>query len=217
MFSRIKDAPSNELCWAQLQFSIVLCARCQDVLQTRFYAELHRVLTFDLLSEKCLQRVLLRGYTENRVLQQSLWTGTNAILLLPFLMFFVFVVLLVMLFVGYEIFCGFLKKAFVCVRERERDALLKHSYLFKKNIYVWCGYLVSRVSTLGFCLLMLHWNVSDVNRIHNVIDSLLLSDLMRCLLYCAFKLCGFVFPLLLFWFSSCLIWIFYYICKGGNV
>lgn len=114
-------------------------------------------------------------------------------------------------------FLWLFKKKLLSVCERERDALLKHSYLFKKKIYVWCGYLVSRVSTLGFCLLMLHWNVSDVNRIHNVIDSLLLSDLMRCLLYCAFKLCGFVFPLLLFWFSSCLIWIFYYICKGGNV
>lgn len=114
-------------------------------------------------------------------------------------------------------FLWLFKKKLLSVWERERDALLKHSYLFKKNIYVWCGYLVSRVSTLGFCLLMLHWNVSDVNRIHNVIDSLLLSDLMRCLLYCAFKLCGFVSPLLLFWFSSCLIWIFYYICKGGNV
>lgn len=91
-------------------------------------------------------------------------------------------------------FLWLFKKKLLSVWERERDALLKHSYLFKKYIYVWCGYLVSRVSTLGFCLLMLHWNVSDVNRIHNVIDSLLLSDLMRCLLYCAFKLCGFVFP-----------------------
>lgn len=91
-------------------------------------------------------------------------------------------------------FLWLFKKNLLSVCVRERDALLKHSYLFKKNIYVWCGYLVSRVSTLGFCLLMLHWNVSDVNRIHNVIDSLLLSDLMRCLLYCAFKLCGFVFP-----------------------
>lgn len=91
-------------------------------------------------------------------------------------------------------FLWLFKKKLLSVCVRERDALLKHSYLFKKNIYVWCGYLVSRVSTLGFCLLMLHWNVSDVNRIHNVVDSLLLSDLMRCLLYCAFKLCGFVFP-----------------------
>lgn len=42
-----------------------------------------------------------------RVLQQSLWTGGNAILLLLFLLFFVVLVLLVMLFVANEIFCGF--------------------------------------------------------------------------------------------------------------
>lgn len=48
-------------------------------------------------------------------------------------MFFVFVVLLIMLFVGYEIFCGFLKKSF-CLCERERRFAETFVSFFKKYI-----------------------------------------------------------------------------------
>lgn len=91
-------------------------------------------------------------------------------------------------------FLWLFKKKLLSVCVRERDALLKHSYLFKKYIYVWCGYLVSRVSTLGFCLLMLHWNVSDVNRIHNVIDSLLLSWFNALSFILCLQIVWFCFP-----------------------